>query len=140
MIIPSTIPMIEQISPAFARPVLPCLLANTAQMIPPIPNSAPIHPVPVPAYWLRHSLNILLHPELKAYRSYGSNYSPVPWPHRTLRTSQLRLSYKARRNSYKSTFILPPSFLFLTHFSVITVHYTGCLYILPVLFSHYRIS
>lgn len=39
----------------------------------------------------------------------------------TLRTSQLRLSYKARRNSYKSTFILPPSFLFLTHFSVITV-------------------
>ena len=75
-----------------------------------------------------------------AYRSYGSNYSPVPWPHRTLRTSQLRLSYKARRNSYKSTFILHPSFVCLSHFSVISVHYTGCLYILPVLFSHYRLS
>ena len=49
MIIPSTIPMIEQISPAFARPVLPCLLDKYCANVPPIPNSAPIHPVQHPS-------------------------------------------------------------------------------------------
>ena len=76
MIIPSTIPMIEQISPAFARPVLPCLLANTAQMIPPIPNSAPIHPVQHPSMMERIPSTRLTEQPVNNYQDYTANVQP----------------------------------------------------------------